>query len=146
MHSTKRSLYLAALVVMGAAFSLPVFAQARQVDEANLYRYWILLNTSVTLDAPNSGLNLEKPGCATVTYVVGSDGVPRDVEVARLIPKSDLGPLAKQAVSKFRYGPSLSNRAGQPVSTFYVVPFNAPEDPAQRAALLKPCQLTGYGQ
>jgi hypothetical protein len=145
MNLSPRPLHLIALLAVAASCALPAFAQSRRVDQANLYHYWILLNTSVTMDAPNSGLNLDKPGCATVTYTIGSDGVPRDVQVARLVPKSDLASVAKSAVSQFRYGPSLTNRAGNPVSTFYVVPFNAPTDPAQRAAMLKPCQLSGYG-
>ncbi|MEO7072071.1 MAG: energy transducer TonB [Rhodanobacter sp.] len=140
-----RPLHLVALLAFGASCALPAFAQPQQIDQSNLYRYWILLNTSVTMDAPNSGLNLEKPGCAAVTYTIGSDGVPRQVEVVRLVPKSDLASVAKSAVSQFRYGPSLTNRAGNPVSTYYVVPFNAPTDPAARAAMLKPCALEGYG-
>jgi hypothetical protein len=145
MHLSLRPLHLVALLAFAASCALPAFAQSRRVDQANLYQYWILLNTSVTMNAPNSGLNLEKPGCAAVTYTIGSDGVPRDVQVARLVPKSDLASVAKSAVSQFRYGPSLNNRVGNPVSTYYVVPFNAPTDPAARAAVLKPCALTGYG-
>lgn len=134
------------LLVLAIALACvaPVLAQSRKVNEANLYRYWILLNTSVTLDAPNSGHNLMTPGCAAVTYVIGSDGVPRDVTVARLVPKSDLSIVALSAVKQFRYGPSLTNRTRNPVSTYYVVPFNAPDDPAERKQLMQPCQLTGY--
>lgn len=130
--------------VLGCA--APAFAQqVRQVDQDNLSRYWILLNTSVTMQAPNSGLNLYVPGCAAVTYTIGADGVPLDVTVAKLVPKSDLGKVALSAVSQFRYGPSLTNRIGNPVSTYYVVPFNAPTDPGQLKALLQPCQLPGFG-
>ncbi len=145
MKLSPRSLSLAAVFAVTLVSALPASAQSQQVDQQNLFHYWILLNTSVTMDAPNSGLNLEKPGCAAVTYNIGSDGVPRDVVVAKLAPKSDLASVARSAVSQFRYGPSLTNRIGQPVSTYYVVPFNAPTDPVQRKAMLAPCQLTGYG-
>ncbi|MHB1059017.1 MAG: energy transducer TonB [Rhodanobacter sp.] len=124
----------------------PVLAQqAHKVDQHELYRYWILLNTQVKMDVPNTGLNLDKPGCAAVTYTVGSDGVPMNVQVVKVVPKSDLGPVARSAVSNFRYGPSLGNRISEPVATYYIVPFNAPEDPAQRQQLLDACKLPGYG-
>lgn len=133
------------LLALALGFVAPVLAQAHRIDQQNLYRYWILLNTKVQMDAPNSGLNLEKPGCAAVTYTVGSDGVPMDVQVAKLVPKSDLGPMARSAIADFRYGPSLSNHNSDPVATYYIVPFNAPTDPAQRQQLLDACKLPGYG-
>ena len=100
------------LLALALGFVAPVLAQSRKVDQQDLYRYWILLNTKVQMDAPNSGLNLDKPGCAAVTYTIGSDGVPMDVQVVKVVPKSDLGPVARSAVSHFRYGPSLGNRIG----------------------------------
>lgn len=145
MKSLLRPLRSALMLAVALGFTAPVLAQSRKIDPANLYNHWILLNTSVTMDAPNSGLNLTTPGCVAVTYTIGSDGLPRDVKVARVVPNSDLGNMATSAVKNFRYGPSLTNRVGHPVSTYYVVPFNAPTDPEQRKQLLQPCQLPGYG-
>lgn len=127
-------------------FVVPVLAQAnmRKLDPQNLYRYWLLLNTQIQLEAPGSGLNLDKPGCAAVTYTVGSDGVPRQVQLVKLVPKSDLGPMAISAVSNFRYGPALTNRNAEPISTYYIVPFNAPDDKAAREQMVEPCKLPGY--
>jgi hypothetical protein len=134
------------LLALALGLAAPVLAQqVLKVDQNDLYRYWILLNTHVKMDVPNSGLNLDKPGCAAVTYTVGSDGVPMGVKVVKVAPKSDLGTVARSAVSNFRYGPSLSNRISKPVATYYIVPFNAPDDPAQRQKLLDACKLTGYG-
>jgi hypothetical protein len=146
MKSSFRSSPTLVLAVLVALLALPLLAQAqvRKLDPQNLYRYWILLNTQIKLDAPNSGLNLDKPGCAAVTYVVGSDGVPQDVELVKLVPKSDLGPMAVDAVANFRYGPSLTNRNAEPVSTYYIVPFNAPEDKAARQRVVDACKLAGY--
>jgi hypothetical protein len=132
------------LLALALGFVAPVLAQSRKVDQPDLYRYWILLNTKVQMDAPNSGLNLDKPGCAAVTYTIGSNGVPMDVQVVKIVPKSDLGPVARSAVSNFRYGPSLGNRVGEPVATYYIVPFNSPQDPAQRQQLIDACKLPGY--
>jgi hypothetical protein len=144
MKSMFRPLRQSLLLALTLGFAAPLLAQARKVDQQGLYRYWILLNTKVQMDAPNSGLNLDKPGCAAVTYTVGSDGVPLDVQVVKLAPRSDLGPMARSAVSNFRYGPALGNRIGEPVATYYIVPFNAPEDKAQRQLLLDACKLPGY--
>lgn len=134
------------VLLLGLALSFvgPALAQARKVDQQDLYRYWILLNTQVTMDVPNTGMGLDKPGCVAVTYTVGSDGVPMYVKAVKIEPKSDLGSVAVSAVSNFRYGPSLTNRISEPVATYYVVPFNAPKDPAEREQLLQHCQLPGF--
>lgn len=139
--SPLKTLLLAALVLGMAS---PVLAQSRKAGPQDLYKYWILLNTKVQMDAPNSGLNLEKPGCVAVTYTVGSDGIPMDVQVAKVEPNSDLGPMAASAVKNFRYGPSLTNRISEPVATYYIVPFNSPDDAEQRQALMDACKLPGY--
>jgi len=75
-----RPLRQSLLLACSLAVLAPAFAQSRKIDQQDLYRYWILLNTKVQMDAPNSGLNLDKPGCAAVTYTIGSDGVPMDVQ------------------------------------------------------------------
>jgi hypothetical protein len=107
---------------------------------------WMLLNRDVSVDVPNSGVNIYKPSCVAVTYTIGNDGVPMNVQVAKMVPQSDLGKAAVSAVSNFRYGPSLTNKNHTPVATYYIIPFNSPDDPAQRAQLMAPCKLPGYGQ
>ncbi|OOG66339.1 energy transducer TonB [Rhodanobacter sp. B04] len=134
----------ALVLALTLGFVAPVLAQTRKVDQQDLYRYWIQINPKVQMDAPNSGLNLDKPGCVAVTYTIGSDGVPMNVQVVKLMPKSDLGPAARSAISNFRYGPSLSNRIAEPIDTYYVVLFNAPEDKAQHQQLVDACKLPGY--
>lgn len=137
------SLFVAALLVAG----MPVMAQeAPRVAPEQLSSQWALLNRDVSVDVPNSGVNIYKPSCIAVTYTIGSDGVPMNVKVAKMVPQSDLGKAAVSAVSNFRYGPSLTNKNHTPVSTYYVIPFNSPDDPAQRAQLMAPCKLPGYGQ
>lgn len=145
MKTIIRPLRQALLLALTLGFVAPVLAQSQKIDQQRLYHYWILLNTSVQADAPNSGMNLDKPGCAAVTYTIGSDGVPMNVQVVKVEPKSDLGSVALSAVSNFRYGPSLNNKIHQPVSTYYVVQFNSPEDAAQKQKLVDACKLPGYG-
>ena len=144
MRTTTRSassLLVAALLAGGA----PAMAQeVHRLAPEQLSSEWVLLNRDVSVDVPNSGVNIYKPGCVAVTYTIGSDGVPMNVQVAKMAPQSDLGKAAVSAVSNFRYGPSLGNKNHMPVATYYVVPFNAPDDPAQRAQLMAPCKLPGY--
>ncbi|HET6430844.1 energy transducer TonB [Dyella sp.] len=132
------------LCLLAFAVATPLMAQARRVAPERLNAYWILLNQHVGVDVPNSGRNIYKPGCVAVTYTIGSDGVTRDVKAVNVVPDSDLGPVAESAVKSFTYGPSLTNRAGEVVSTYYVVPFNAPDDKAAQQQLMAPCQLPGY--
>jgi outer membrane biosynthesis protein TonB len=141
MNPTARCLALAALLVA----ALPVAAQsAQRVDPQHLYDYWILINHQVDIDVPNSARGVSQPGCASVSYTIGSDGVPRGLKVEKVVPKADFGQIAMSAVSNFRYGPSLSNRHGDPVSTYYTVPFNAPSDPQGQQKVMAPCRLPGY--
>lgn len=140
MNSTARHLVLATLLAAG----LPAAAQSlHKVDPQHLYDYWILLNQKVDIDVPNSA-RLDQPGCAAVSYMIGSDGVPRDLKVEKAVPNADFGRVALSAVSNFRYGPALSNRNSDPVATYYVVPFNAPDDPAGQQKVMAACHLPGY--
>ena len=141
MNPTVRRLAFVTLLAAG----LPVAAQSQhRVDPQRLYDYWILLNQDVAVDVPNSARNVNQPGCAAVSYMIGSDGVPRDLKVEKVVPKGDFGQIALSAVSNFRYGPSLSNKNHDPVDTYYVVPFNAPSDPAGQQQVMAPCRLPGY--
>ncbi|EIM03797.1 energy transducer TonB [Rhodanobacter sp. 115] len=147
MNTTSRRLCQSLLLASAVLCTLPVLAQeARKVGPQQLYNYWIRLNTKVQVNMPNSGKNLLKPGCVAVSYLIGSDGVPLHVKVQKVVPASDLGPAAASAVTNFRYGPSLSNRSHNPVATYYVVPFNSPDDKAARDKLMAPCALPGYNQ
>jgi len=147
MNSRAPRLVRSLLLVPALACAASAWAQsAHRIDPQDLYHYWIRLNTKVSTDLPNSGLNLDKPGCAAVTFTIGSDGVPMDVQLAKLVPKSDLGNAAVTAVKNFRYGPALSNRIGQPIDTYYIVPFNAPDGADGMQKVMEPCKLPGYGQ
>jgi len=116
----------------------------RRVAPDRLPNYWTLTNTSVNADVPNTGKNLNQPGCVAVTYMIGADGRPQNVVAAKTIPEGDLSLVAVSAVKDFRYAPSGVNRNAEPVNTYYVVGFNMPTDPAKSAALYKRCALPGY--
>ncbi len=147
MNTLARRARIPSLIALGLCAVLPALAQdARPISPDKLPSRWILLNSTVDADVPNSGKNIDQPGCVAVSYMIGSDGKTRNVQVRKVVPDSDLGPTAASIVSRFKYGPSLTNHAEEPVSTYYIVPFNAPDDPAQRDRLMQPCRLPGYDQ
>ena len=137
------------VVVAVLAAAMPVVAQqTRKIAPDQLSNEWILINhreQGVSVDVPNSGVNIYKPGCVAVTFTIGEDGKPMNLQVAKTVPPSDLGKAAISAVSKFEYGPSLNNGEHKPAATYYIVPFNAPDDKAQQDALIAQCKLPGYG-
>lgn len=142
------------LVSIGSAVALAIaglssaaMAQsARMVGPEQIQSYWIMLNTKVDADVPNSGRNMDKPGCVAVSYMIGSDGVPQNVTVRKVVPQSDLDAVAKSVVGNFRYGPALANKTHEPVNTYYIVPFNLPDDAAQKQAIINACKLPGFNQ
>lgn len=145
MHKKNRLAARGLLLGLALAFTIPAMAQdTHKISPESLNSYWILLNTKVDADVPNSGRNLDKAVCAAVTYTIGSDGSTMNVEVAKVVPDSDLGAVGKSVVSRFHYGPSLTNKASTPVSTYYVVSFNLPADPAQAKQISDACKLPGY--
>ena len=150
MNTMLRSLSLAAATALALAAAMPALAQsqARRVGPEQLSTHWILLNFgSVQADVPNSGQNLDKPGCVAVTYEIGTDGKPQEAAIKKVEPKSDLGSAALSVVKRFEYGPSLNNGSKkEPVSTYYVVGFNLPEDKAAAKKVTDACRLPGYDQ
>ena len=134
-----------ALAMVGAA-PLMAQSQARMVGPDKIQSYWLMLNTKVDADIPNSGHNLDKPGCVAVSFMIGSDGVPQNIMVKKVVPQSDLDSVAKSVVTNLRFGPSLKNSTHEPVNTYYIVPFNLPADAAQKQAIIDACKLPGYDQ
>ncbi|WP_049621969.1 energy transducer TonB [Frateuria defendens] len=133
------------LPLAALAAAAPALAQsAQKIGPQQINRHWILLNQSVDIDIPNSARNIDKPGCAAVSFTIGSDGVPRNLKVEKATPGGDFGTIAVNAVSRFRYGPSLGNHDGNPVATYYIVPFNAPDGPQGQQQVMAPCSLPGY--
>jgi TonB family protein len=139
-----RALVLA--LAMTSAAPLLAQSQARPVGPDQIQSYWIMLNTKVDADVPNTGRNMDKPGCVAVSFMIGTDGVPQNVTVRKVVPQSDLDSVAKSVVTNLRYGPALKNSTHEPVNTYYIVPFNLPADPAQRKSITDACKLPGFDQ
>jgi hypothetical protein len=131
------------LVALGAV-AAPALAATRVVAPARVPAYWRLTNTSVDADVPNSGRNLNQPGCVAVSYSIGSDGKTRDIVARKVVPEGDLGKVAMSVVSNFVYAPAQTNATGEPISTYYVVEFNLPTAQAERDKITSQCALPGY--
>jgi hypothetical protein len=133
-------------VALSASFATVAFAASniRAVAPEQLDHYWLMTNTTLEADVPNFGKNMDKPTCSAVTYVIGSDGVTRDIVVRRTVPAGDLSLVAKSAVADLHYAPAADNDGREPVFTYIVMPFNLPADPAARAKITGACQLRDF--
>jgi len=140
-----RRLYPSIVLLTAAMLAAPALAQPPRVAPDQVPGYWIMTKSEVDGMVPNSGRNLDKPGCVAVSYMIGSDGVPQNVVARKVVPaRSDFGPIAVSLVRNFRYAASDSNSNDVPIDTYYIVRFNMPANPASRKALLAQCKLSGY--
>lgn len=151
-----------ALVCMLAAdFGLlalaPALAQGIQrIAPEHIDHYWIVDVSHVDVTLPYTGVNIDKPGCVAVSFVIGSDGNTHDVRAARVVPPSDLGPAAVSMIHSYEYRPAAGNTTRMPIATYLIVPFNLPtmqagmpaaarqQVAADRTRHLEPCVLPGY--
>ncbi|HET7592514.1 MAG TPA: energy transducer TonB [Rhodanobacteraceae bacterium] len=141
-----RYILAAALLAASTASLAAVGPNIRAVPPDHINDYWVMTNTSLDVDVPNSGVNLDKPTCSAVTYMIGSDGVTRDIVVQKTIPAGDLETVAKSAVKDMNYVPGAINAERQPVFTYIIIPFNLPTDPAARKQITDACILKDFPQ
>ncbi|TAM92055.1 MAG: energy transducer TonB [Rhodanobacteraceae bacterium] len=139
----KRLAMLVCVLVAGSAFAA-VGPNIKAIQPDHLGDYWVMTNTSLDVDVPNSGVNLSKPTCSAVTYMVGSDGATHDIVVRKTIPAGDLKTVAASAVKDMRYVPGPNNAAREPVFTYLIIPFNLPADPAARKQITDACILKDF--
>jgi hypothetical protein len=139
-----RSAVVAALLTTSVASFAAVGPNVRAVQPGDIGNYWVMTNTSLSVDVPNSGVNLDKPTCSAVTYMIGSDGVTRDIVVVKTVPAGDLDVVAKSAVKDMQYVPGAINAERQPVFTYIIIPFNLPTDPAARKRITDACILDDF--
>lgn len=140
---TKIIAALATLLVSAASFAA-INPNVRAIQPAQRDNYWVMTNTSLNVDVPNSGVNLSTPTCAAVTYMIGSDGVTRDIVVRKTIPAGDLKTVAASAVKDMHYVPGKDNGGREPVFTYIIIPFNLPADPAARKRITDACMLADF--
>ena len=139
-----KTLLVSGVLLVSAVSMAAIDPNIRVVQPAQRDNYWEMTNTSLDVDVPNSGVNLSKPTCAAVTYMIGSDGVTRDIVVRKTSPAGDLKTVAASAVKDMHYVPGKDNVGREPVFTYIIIPFNLPADPAARKQITDACTLADF--
>ena len=122
------------------------------IPPERLSNYWLLQsNSAAQTNVPNSGVNLDAPTCAAVSYVVEKDGSTSHVKVERVVPQGDLSKVAFGAVSGMHFAPAAANMGKDAVYTYVVMSFNVPgaqstnaDDKAVRARVSNACKLDDF--
>jgi hypothetical protein len=135
-----------------AASSAYAAERIQTIPPERLSNYWLLQsNSAEQTNVPNSGVNLDAPTCAAVSYVVEKDGSTSHVKVERLVPQGDLSKVAFGAVSGMHFAPAAANVGKDAVYTYVVMSFNVPgaqstnaEDKAVRARVSNACKLDDF--
>ncbi len=128
--------------------------RVQTVPPERLANYWLLQSSSAAQTAvPNSGVNLDAPSCAAITYIVEKDGSTSHVKLERIVPQGDLGKVALGIVQSMHFEAAAANAGKDAVYTYVVMPFNLPnprstnvEDKAQRARVTDPCKIEDFSQ
>lgn len=115
------------------------------VAPEKLAGYWTMIHSSVEADVPNIAKNIDRPGCATISFVVGEDGNTRDIKVQRVVPDGDFRQIAASMATNLHFEPTVANAGRQPVMSWLIFPFNLPADPAARKAAMQPCVIDKLG-
>ena len=133
------------VILFALACAVPAAAQSvapvRVVKPDNLAKYWVMVNTSIEADVPNIARNISSPSCAAVSFVVEKDGSTSTIKVQRVIPEGDLAGIAMSMAKNMRFEPSLSNAGRDRVFSWLIFPFNLPEAPAERTAVMQQCHI-----
>ena len=138
-----------AMIVVGSASAAERY---QIIPPERLANYWLLQSSSASAaNVPNSGVNLDKPTCTTVSYVVEKDGSTSHVKLERVAPQGDLGKVAVNIVSAMHFAAAPSNLGKDAVYTYVVMPFNLPgaqstnvDDKALRARIIDACKLDDF--
>lgn len=123
MKPTLRSLALTLLVATGSAFALE---RAHLVQPTDLSKWWLVSSTGDP-KMPSYGKGLTTPTCVAVSYRIERGGTTSQVKLEKVAPEGDLGSVAVEIVKGLQYTAAAQNVGKDPVYTYVVMPFNAPE-------------------
>ena len=138
------------IALIAAGFLASSFAVAQStmdqtppkvIASEQLAKYWVMTATAVDADVPNVGRNMNQPACATVSFVVEKNGTTSTIKVQRVVPDGDLGKVAKSVASGLKFEATALNAGKDRVFSWLIFPFNLPQDPAARTAVMKQCQI-----
>lgn len=134
-----------AMLMTGAAFA----QRPHLVQPENLSKYWLVSSTGDPM-APSYGKNLTAPTCAAVSYLIDRTGVTSHVKVEKIVPEGDLRSVAASIVSNLHYASAQQNIGKDPVYTYVILPFNAPDvskgpsATAERQRIVDQCKLDDF--
>jgi hypothetical protein len=119
------------------------------VQPENLSKYWLVSSTGDPM-APSYGKNLTTPTCTAVTYLIERTGATSHVKVEKVVPEGDLRSVAASIVSNLHYASAQQNIGKDPVYTYVILPFNAPDvskgpsATAERQRIIDQCKLDDF--
>jgi hypothetical protein len=119
------------------------FAQMtpRSVKPEDLEKYWVMMKSSVEGNAPLGGKNMSGSGCAAVSFIVEGNGRTSHITVEKVEPPGGLGELAADIASNLEFEPTIANAGRDRVFSSLIFPFNLPEDPEARKAIMQRCEI-----
>lgn len=131
------------VMIIGLAMAPIAFAQMvpRSVKPEDLEKYWVLMKASVQGDAPLGGKNMDQSGCAAVSFIVEGNGRASNITVEKVEPPGGLGELAKSIAAHIEFEPTISNAGRDRVFSSLIFPFNLPDDPDARQAIMEKCVI-----
>lgn len=113
----------------------------RVVPSEKLSGYWTMANGTIGANVPYSGKNMDKPGCATVSFVIESNGTTSHFKVQKVVPPGDLGTVATSVAEGLRFNATPFNAGKQRVFSWLIFPFNLPADHAAQTAVMNQCLI-----
>lgn len=146
MKTTTSLFALTLMVATGGAFALE---RAHLVQPADLSKWWLVSSTGDP-KMPAYGKGLTTPTCVAVSYRIDRGGATSQVKLEKMAPEGDLGTVAVDIVKGLQYTAAQQNVGKDPVYTYVVLPFNAPDvnkgptAVAERQKLLDPCKIEDF--
>ncbi|GAH44628.1 MAG: energy transducer TonB [Rudaea sp.] len=138
-----------AVALTGAAGTAFALERAHLVQPADLSKWWLVSSTGDP-KMPSYGKGLTTPTCVAVSYRIERGGATSQIKLEKVVPDGDLGAVAIEIVKGLRYTAAQQNIGKDPVYTYVVLPFNAPDvnkgpgAAAEKQRLLDPCKIDDF--
>lgn len=145
----KLTMRVLALTLIAASASVFALERAHLVLPADLSKWWLVSSTGDP-KMPAYGKGLTTPTCVAISYRIERGGTTSQVKLEKMAPEGDLGAVAVDIIKGLQYTAAQRNIGKDPVYTYVVMPFNAPDvnkgpsAAAERQRLLDQCALDDF--
>lgn len=132
-----------------SCFTATAAERPHLVMPENLSKYWLVSDTGNPM-APSSGKNLTTPTCIAMSYEIERGGATSHIKMEKIVPEGDLAGVALSIVQNLHYAAAAQNIGKDPVYTYVILPFNAPDvtkgpsATAARQRLIDQCKLADF--